>query len=403
MNERVKRALRVVVVDDNETFSRALIAMIGGLGLEVCGVAASVAEGLALTHAHRPDVVLMDVLLPDGDGIHATARVVGELETPTVVMSLRDDSAFRMRALEAGAVAFIWKPELANELERTLGAIERRAVEMDSTWGPEDEDTRDLGGQPLGWRENAAELERLDRLELTALVSSGLAQDLNTPLAALSLEIATLARHLTEIEDAVTPAAGGPPPRAAAAISRARSSALAMDDVTGYMTRMVRDFARFTRGRRSVQGTADIKAAVETAMRFSSAVTSLRATLALRVPRALIVGVAERTVVRVLVNLIVNAAEAFPRADTVKNQIVITADRKERNIIVEVADNAFGIPPEIRAHLFEPFKAGKRGVRGLGIGLAVARSLLREAHGDLELVETGPDGSRFRCTLPSAV
>jgi C4-dicarboxylate-specific signal transduction histidine kinase len=343
----------------------------------------------------------MDVLLPDGDGIHATARLVSELETTTVVMSLRDDSAFRTRALEAGAVAFIWKPELANELERTLGAIERRAVEMDSTWGTEDEDTRDLGGQPPGWRESAAELERLDRLEMTALISAGLAQDLNTPLAALHLEIATLARHITEIEDAVTPVAGGPPPRAAAAISRARSSALAMDDVTGYMTRMVRDFARFTRGRRSVQGTADVKAAVETAMRFSSAVTSLRATLALRVPRALMVTVAERTVVRVLVSLIVNAAEAFPRADTVKNQIVITADRKERSIIVEVADNAYGIPPEVRAHLFEPFKAGKRGVRGLGIGLAVARSLLREAHGDLELVETGPEGSRFRCTFPA--
>lgn len=396
-------SLRVLVVDDNATFSKALVAMLETMGVEVAGVAGSVAEGLALARARRPDVVLMDVLLPDGDGIGATARLAGELdETSTVVMSLLDDATFRTRALEAGAVAFIAKPQLPRDLEPVLGTITRRMQTMDSTWGPE-EVTRDLGGQPEGWTGEVAELERLDRLELTALISGGLAHDLNTPLAALQIELATLARHLTEIEGSVTPAGGAPAPRIAAAITRARGSAVAIDDVAGYMTRLLRDFTRFTRGKRATGGTADVKSSVETAVRFTHAVAAHRAAFVLRVPRGLLVRVPDRTLVRVLVNLSVNAAEAFTRADTLQNQIVVVAERRDKQVVLEVADNALGIAPEVRAQLFQPWSTTKREERGHGLGLAVGRALVREAGGELELVETGPDGTRFRLLLPALV
>lgn len=391
----------MLVVDDNPAFGRAVSHLLETLEVEVLGVAATVAEGLALAVARRPDVVLMDVLLPDGDGIAAAARLAGEPGVTTVVMSLREDAAFRTRALEAGAVAFIGKSELDRELAPVLEAIQRRTDTMDGgAWGPEDEVTRDLGGRPPSWSSETEDLERLDRLELTALVSSGLAHDLNTPLAALHIELATLARHITELEQAATPPGGATPPRVAAGITRARGSAVVIDEVASYMTRLVRDFTRFTRGKRPAQGIADVKGAVDTAVRFSHAVSAHRATLALRVPRGLLVRVPERTLVRVLINLVVNAAEAFARADTLKNQIVVSADRRGDRVWVEIADNAMGIAPEMRAHLFEPWRTTKRGERGLGLGLAVARSLLREAGGELELVETGPDGTRFRCVLP---
>jgi C4-dicarboxylate-specific signal transduction histidine kinase len=270
---------------------------------------------------------------------------------------------------------------------------------MDGAWGRDNEVTRDLDGQPIRWQTDAAELERLDRLELTAVLSGGLAHDLGTPLAALHLELAALAGHLSEIAEAP----GAAPPRAAAAVTRARASALAIDEVAGYMTRLVRDFIRFTRGKRPAQGVAEVRACVDTAVRLSHAVAAGRAAFALRVARGLLVRVPDRTLVRVLVNLVVNAAEAFPRADTLANQITITADRRGPHVLVEVADNARGITPEMQPHLFEPWHTTKRGDRGLGLGLAVGRSLLREAGGELELVDTGAHGTRFRCLLPSGM
>ena len=127
-----------------------------------------------------------------------------------------------------------------------------------------------------------------------------------------------------------------------------------------------------------------------------------RASLALRVARDLTAAVGERTLVRVISNLILNASDAFPSNDAAKNWIVITGERVGRAIHLDITDNAGGVLPEVRPQLFVPLVSSKKGPRGtgLGLGLSVSRALLREVGGDLVLVSTGPSETRFRCILP---
>ena len=84
-------------------------------------------------------------------------------------------------------------------------------------------------------------------------------------------------------------------------------------------------------------------------------------------------------------------------------RLVPTTDGGPERLLIEVADEGPGVPPEIRATLFEPFvTARKKG--GTGLGLAVARRFVEDHGGTIELVANppsgGPTGARFRLLLP---
>lgn len=112
----------VLVVDDDPVFRSLARRMLVAEGLVVVGEAESVATAMAAAHALRPDAVLVDVGLPDGDGIEL-ARVLTALPWhPRVVLTSTDpNAASRDDVRAAGAGAFVAKGDLPNTpLERLL-------------------------------------------------------------------------------------------------------------------------------------------------------------------------------------------------------------------------------------------------------------------------------------------
>ena len=106
---------------------------------------------------------------------------------------------------------------------------------------------------------------------------------------------------------------------------------------------------------------------------------------------------------RILVNLFRNAREAIEgRLDGERTGWVrLSAAAVDGLVRMRVADNGPGVPERAQERLFQPFVgSGRRG--GTGLGLAIARDLARANGGELELVETGPDGAAFELTLPAA-
>lgn len=98
---------------------------------------------------------------------------------------------------------------------------------------------------------------------------------------------------------------------------------------------------------------------------------------------------------RVFENLLRNACEAG--AATVR----VTAERTDETVTVAVADDGRGLPRRALDNLFQPFSGSAR-VGGTGLGLPIAREIMRALGGDVTLVETGPGGTVFRLTLPAA-
>jgi DNA-binding NarL/FixJ family response regulator len=113
----------VLVIDDDAPFRALARRMLADCGLEVVGEAESVAAGSAAAARLRPDAALVDVMLPDGDGVALATQLAALPWQPRVVLtSSYTDAAGRDEIGRAGVVAFIPKDELPSApLDRLLG------------------------------------------------------------------------------------------------------------------------------------------------------------------------------------------------------------------------------------------------------------------------------------------
>ncbi len=140
----------ILVIEDDEATRIALRRDLGARGFDV-EVAADGRTALQRWEAQRPALVLLDLGLPDMDGVAVLRRIRREATTPVVILSARDAEAAKIEALESGADDYVTKPFSTGELQARIRAVMRRAA------GP----TADAGGRvvvgglvldPLGHR-----------------------------------------------------------------------------------------------------------------------------------------------------------------------------------------------------------------------------------------------------------
>jgi DNA-binding NarL/FixJ family response regulator len=120
---------RVVVVDDHPIFRKGLIALLRASDVEVVGEAGSGLEALAVVADTRPDVVLMDVSMPDLGGIEAAERIVAQSPSVRiVVVTLYEDEATVAGALRAGASAYVTKQASPEQIMAAISAAASGAL-----------------------------------------------------------------------------------------------------------------------------------------------------------------------------------------------------------------------------------------------------------------------------------
>jgi two-component system, OmpR family, KDP operon response regulator KdpE len=117
---------RLLVVEDEEPARRALAGYLRHRGYQV-EEAGTAAEALRSWSGSRPDAVLLDLGLPDLDGVDLIRRIRRDAATPIIVLSARGEERDRIAGLEAGADDYLGKPFAVDELHARIRAVLRRA------------------------------------------------------------------------------------------------------------------------------------------------------------------------------------------------------------------------------------------------------------------------------------
>ncbi|MGH3021704.1 MAG: response regulator transcription factor [Gaiellaceae bacterium] len=116
----------ILLIEDEEAISEPLAAALGREGFDPV-VAATAAEGMELFERRSPDLVLLDVMLPDGDGRDLLRRIRETSRTPVVMLTARGEETDRVLGLELGADDYVTKPFSMRELIARVRAVLRRA------------------------------------------------------------------------------------------------------------------------------------------------------------------------------------------------------------------------------------------------------------------------------------
>ncbi|MCE5255574.1 MAG: response regulator transcription factor [Spirochaetaceae bacterium] len=118
---------RILVIDDEASIRRLLEISLSSIGWEVFQ-ASSGFEGLEAVRGYKPDVVLLDLNLPDMKGSEMLYRLRSWSSVPVIVVSVRDSESDIVQLLKAGADDYVVKPFYTNELIARIEAVQRRRI-----------------------------------------------------------------------------------------------------------------------------------------------------------------------------------------------------------------------------------------------------------------------------------
>ena len=364
--------VRVLVVDDNEAFRDSLAALLHGGSLEVIGQAGSGAEALELVRTLAPDVVLMDVRMPEMDGIEATRRVKAIRPSIGVVAltGMEEQRAVR-DMLVAGASGYVLKDSDGDDIIR---AIERAAT-GGALLSPEVTPTviEELTEALERERRRARQLEvaqqaLLERAARRQQLLGRLGHELRTPVTVILGLVQTLRRDvmhgadLTEALDVLVERAEG-------------------------LARLVHRF----------------EAAVEVGLTEWANVSEIARAVAdgdprvrVQTPAGPVMTTLNRTAgARILEELVENALAFSPEGAEVQITVSVRDGRPE----VRVLDRGPGVDPAVAERIFDPLEQAEdlftRTHQGVGIGLSLARLSARAMDGDVVLERSDETGSTF--------
>ncbi len=318
--------------------------------------------------------------------------------TPTLELALdvyHPDDRARVADLVGRAIESGQSYDFESRIMRPSGEVRRvhsRGVcELDATTGT----TRVLFGvfQDVTDREALRErILRQERLVTTGTLAAGVGHEINNPLTFVmgNLQFA--------IEELL--AFGGASPS-----TKMRDLVDLLEEARGgaeRIRRIVRGLSAFAR-QGSVVGAVDVHDAIEMSLNIAVHELRHRATVTKDYGPVPTVMSEEAQLSQVIVNLLVNASQAFATVDP-RNEIrVRTRTSPDGDAVVEVIDNGPGVDPSIAAQIFDPFFTTKAPGQGTGLGLAISHSIVTSLGGDLVLEPTPGGGATFRIVLPARV
>jgi signal transduction histidine kinase len=259
---------------------------------------------------------------------------------------------------------------------------------------------RDAAGEVIGVIGISADVtERLDmqrrlveveRLAAMGTVAATVAHEINNPLTYVLANLEVLASRV----DRLAPIVGG--------ADSTRALIEDMREGVDRVRRIVRDLKAFSRDDERSEP-IDVTTVLERAITLAENEIRHRARLVRDFATVPPVEANEARLAQVLLNLLMNAAQAIPEGEPERHEIRVRVqhDGASNVVVFEVTDTGVGIAPELRARIFEPFFTTKPKGAGTGLGLSICHGIVQRFGGTIEVDSVVGRGSTFRVHLPA--
>jgi signal transduction histidine kinase len=369
--ERRASGRTLLVVEDDADIREALDGLLSMEGFRVTGCSNGREALEWLRESAKPDVILLDLMMPVMDGWQFRVAQKEDPELATIpVLALSADATAKAAAIDADA--YLRKPV---DYETLVDTIDRLLVAREH-------------------RELQARLAQTDRLTSLGTLAAGVAHEINNPLAYVLLNLGYVHDELAKIvpdsndERAI---------EVRRALEHARDGAERIRDI-------VRGLKTFSRPENETLVPLDVTAVLEATLAMIANEIRHRGRLVKDYCKAPQVVANEARLGQVFLNLVMNAVQALPegRVDQNEIRVVVRGAEEGHRVVVEVHDNGVGIPPQVRGRIFEPFFTTKPVGIGTGLGLAICHGIVTALGGTLSVESEVGKGSAFRVELPAA-
>ncbi|MFZ5756158.1 MAG: response regulator [Pseudomonadota bacterium] len=237
-----------------------------------------------------------------------------------------------------------------------------------------------------------AQLITADRMSSLGMLAAGVGHEINNPLAAIIANLEMLARSVSDMPRAVRTSLESH--HGLEHLSHAREAAERIRDI-------VRDLRVYSRADDEIREPVHLRPVIESAVRMACHEIRMRARLSCDYQAEPVVNGSSARLGQVLLNLLVNAAQAIPPGKSQNNEIrVIVREEAGAHAVIEVSDTGCGMSPEIISRLFTPLFTTKAVSVGTGLGLSIVQRIVTAMRGTIEVESTEGKGSLFRVRLP---
>jgi signal transduction histidine kinase len=370
------RRVRVLVVDDNAGFRESLLSLLDSADLVVIGEAESGLRALDLVPELDPDVVLMDVRMPEMDGIEATRLLKQRFpKVGVVALSGHEDQEIVREMLVAGASGYVLKDSDGDDI---LNAV-LKAAEGGGVLSPA------VTPRVIEELTEALDRERRRARELEA------AQEALVERAARRHDLVARLSH--ELRTPVTVILG-----VAQTLAKGRATPEQEQELLPRLVTRAQDLARLVeRFELTVDaGLTEQVDVADVAREVAESDPRVHVHASTPLPPAHLNRAVAR---RVLDELVDNALRFSPDGSPVEVGVSLGLGRIE----VRVRDRGAGISDHERERIFGPLEQledlNRRVHQGTGMGLALARTAARAMDGDVVVEASGPEGSTFLWTI----
>lgn len=384
------KAITILVIDDEEGVLNLVTLILGKRGYTVAK-ANNAIEGLELVASLNPQLVILDYMLPEMDGLEVLARIKsGFPDTYVIMCSGKGSEEIAVKLMKSGASDYMLKPfNNQNLLERVENVLKIRVVEIKNreligereqllheikAWNEELEQR--IHKESEARQKAHAEAVQSQKLATLGYLAAGMAHEIRNPLNSIALFVQLIKEGVEESEK----------------LDYVGKILKEIDRVDATLSKLMDTAKRPRFELVDVSIEEIIKKALDS---FTPQINAQAITLTFlpksRLPRLKADPV---EIEQIFTNLFLNAIDEMSGGGT----LAVELDHDERDIFIRVSDSGRGIPVEHLPSIFDPFFSTKNS--GTGMGLPIVLRIVKNYGGKIEVANAEKSGATFLIRLP---